>query len=47
MTNKNEWFVANKLSSNVEKTKYCFLRKPSKMGNIPLQLPNLTITIVG
>ena len=43
LININEWFVANKLSLNVEKTKYSFFHKPSKKDNIPLQLPNLTI----
>ena len=42
LTNINEWFVANKLSLNVGKTKYCFFHKPSNKDNIPLQLPNLT-----
>ena len=43
LTNINEWFVANKLSLNFEKTRYSFFPKPSKKDNIPLQLPNLTI----
>ena len=43
LTNINEWFVANKLSFNVEKTKYCLFNKPSKKDNILLQIPNLTI----
>ena len=43
LTNVNEWFVVNKLSLNVKKTKYSFFHKPSKKDNIPLQLPNLTI----
>ena len=42
LTNINEWFVANKLSLNVEKAKYSFFHKLSEKGNIPLQLPNLT-----
>ena len=28
LTNINEWFVANKLSLNVEKTKFSFFHKP-------------------
>ena len=43
LTNINEWFAANKVSLNVEKTRYFFFHKPSKKDNIPLQLPNLTI----
>ena len=43
LTNINEWFVSNKLSPNAEKTKYSFSHKPSRKGNIPLQLPNLPI----
>ena len=43
LANINEWFVANKLSLNVEKTKYSFFHKPSKKDDISLQLPNLTI----
>ena len=45
LTNTNQWFVSNKLSLNVEKTKYSFFHKASKKDNIPLQLPNLTINI--
>ena len=43
LTNINERFVANKLSLNVEKTKYSFFHKTSKKDNISLQLPNLII----
>ena len=39
----NEWFVANKLSLNVDKTKYSFFDQHRKKDNVPLQLPNLTI----
>ena len=39
----NEWFVTNKISLNVEKTKHSFFHKPSKKDKTPLQLPNLTI----
>ena len=42
LTNVNEWFVANKLSLNVKKTKYYFFHKPNKKDNVPLRLPNLT-----
>ena len=41
LVNIKDWFTANKLSLNVEKTKYSFFHKPSKKDNIPLCLPNL------
>ena len=44
LNNINEWFVANKLSLNIEKTRYSFFHKPNKKDNIPFQLPNLTIS---
>ena len=37
------WFISNKLSLNVTKTKYSFFSKPSKKDNIPLALPELYI----
>ena len=39
----NEWFKANKLSLNVEKTKYSLFHKSNQQDNIPLKLPNLVI----
>ena len=39
----NEWFKANKLSLNADKTKYTFFHKLSKRDNIPLKLPHLLI----
>ena len=39
----NEWFKANKLSLNADKTKYTFFHKLSKRDNIPLKLPQLLI----
>ena len=39
----NEWFISNKLSLNVKKTKYFFFHKPSKKDDIPLVLPKLNI----
>ena len=36
----NQWFISNKLSLNVSKTKYLFFHKPSKRDDIPLLLPN-------
>ena len=31
----NQWFVSNKLSLNISKTKYSFFHKPRKRDNIP------------
>ena len=39
----NQWFISNKLSLNVSKTKYSFFQKPSKWEDIPLLLPKLNI----
>ena len=39
----NEWFEANKLSLNVEKTKYFLFHKPSRRDDLPLLLPKLLI----
>ena len=39
----NSWFKANKLSLNSLKTKYILFCKRSKLDNIPLKLPTLTI----
>ena len=39
----SQWFISNKLSLNVAKTKYSFFHKPSKKDNIPLVLPKLSI----
>ena len=36
-----QWFISNKLSANMTKTKYCFLHKPSKREDISLALPKL------
>ena len=41
--NIKDWFTANKLSLNVEETKYSFFHKPSKKDGIPLRLPKLII----
>ena len=43
LVNIKDWFAANKLSLNVEKTKYSFFYKPSKKDDIPLRLPKLII----
>jgi hypothetical protein len=37
----NEWFICNKLSLNVQKTKFSLFHKPSKTKEIPFILPNL------
>ena len=43
LTNIKDWFTANKLSLNVEKTKYSFFHKASKKDDIPFRLPKLII----
>ena len=35
--------MANKLSLNVEKTKYSLFHKPSRVHDLPLNLPELNI----
>ena len=39
----NDWFLANKLPLNVEKTKYMFLHKLTDQDNIRLKLPSLQL----
>ena len=39
----NEWFLANKLYLNVEKTKYMLFHKCIEQENIPLKLPLLQL----
>ena len=39
----NGWFKANKLSLNVDKTKYTFFHKLNQRDKIPLKLPNLNL----
>ena len=41
LVNIKYWFTANKLSLNVEKTKYSFFHKPSWKHDISLRLPKL------
>ena len=36
----NDWFLANKLSLNVEKAKYMLFHKCIEQENIPLKLPS-------
>ena len=43
LVNIKDWFSANKLSSNVGKTKYSFFHKPSKKDDVPLRLPKFII----
>ena len=38
LENINQWFISNKLSLNIKKTKYSFFHKPSQKENIPLLL---------
>ena len=38
-----EWFNANNLSSNTEKTKHFLFHKPSKTDDLPLFLPKVLI----
>ena len=44
LENINQWFISNKLSLNIKKTKYSFFHKPSQKENIPLLLPKLIIS---
>ena len=39
----NKWFISNKLSLNVEKSKYSIFHKPSKKDDILLVLPKMNI----
>lgn len=39
----HEWFIANKLSLNVTKTKYLLFHKKRMSENLPLKLPKLSI----
>ena len=39
----NQWFISNKLSLNVSKTKQSFFNKPNKRDDILLLLPKLNI----
>ena len=43
LENINQWFISNKLSIKIKKTKYSFFHKPSQKENTPLLLPKLTI----
>ena len=39
----SDWFLANKLSLNVEKTKYMLFHKLTDQENIPLKLPSFQL----
>ena len=43
VVNIKDWFTANKLSLNVEQTKYSFFHKPCKKDDILLRLPKRII----
>ena len=39
----NQWFISNKLSLNLCRTKYSFFHKPSKKEDILLLLPKFNV----
>ena len=41
--NISDWFMASKLSLNVGKTKCSLFHKPSRVDDLSLQLPKLSI----
>ena len=43
LQNVNEWFISNKLSLNVKKTKFSIFCEASRRGDLPLVLPKLFI----
>ena len=43
LNNIDDWFIANKLSLNVKKTKFSLFHKSSRVDDIPLKLPKLKI----
>ena len=43
LMNIYDWFMANKLSLAVGKTKYSLFHKPSRVDDLPLKLPKLSI----
>ena len=43
LTQINDWFLANKLYLNAEKTKYMLFHKLTDQENIPLNLPSLQL----
>ena len=43
LMNINDWFMANRLSLNVGKTRYSLFLKPSRVNDLSLKLPKLSI----
>ena len=43
LMNINDWFMTNKLSLNVGRTKYSLFHKTSRVDDLPLKLPKLSI----
>ena len=43
LMNINDWFMTNKVSLNVGKMKYSLFHKPSRVADLPLKLPKLSI----
>ena len=41
----NQWFISNKLSLNIKKTKYSLFHKRNKKDDVPLLLPKLKISM--
>ena len=46
LSHLNDWFGANKLSLNTDKTKYVLFHKAKSKNNLPLVLPDLFINDV-
>ena len=46
LSHLNDWFCANKLSLNTDKTKYVLFHKAKSKNNLPLVLPDLFINDV-
>ena len=46
LSHLNDWFCANKLSLNTDKTKYVLFHKAKSKDNLPLVLPDLFINNV-
>ena len=46
LSHLNDWFCANKLSLNTDKTKYVLFHKAKSKDNLPLVLPDLFINDV-
>ena len=46
LSHLNDWFCANKLSRNTDKTKYVLFRKAKSKDNLPLVLPGFFINDV-